>query len=838
MNKDSNMSTEITSSDKALDNPPSANVDRSYYTTYYQSEDFDIDDSLRTFFSVLLKRRWLLILISVLTVIVSAFVVEEPTYIYSSTASLQVRDYLPPLGGHLQNQLRQETRKQHYLNTVMELIKTRAIAESVLADEELLKKITSYFEATGALNNFKAPLLPEQFDAPNIDIQQQQLSHLYTTLISHNRIEDTDIVKISATTTDPVLSAEIANAHSKAFINLSHKDRQSSALKVHDFLHDRVEKLKSEANTLEKKVVQFADKNNLFFNAVSADQASHSRHGTMRDDNNFSSVRLTDLYEQLSFTKVDRTRAESLAREYRKQLGSSNDPIVNPNDVAARDTYQDLLELQVEYERWKELARGGAKNIHVRLITKEIRRRKKTLKILEQATLGRLETEAKARKKQQSLIESEINKLKDETLSQRKQLSEFDRLRNQFDSVRKTYQFLLERLEEAKIAIASDSKNISIIDKAIPTTEADNAEQKTYHILIGCFFGPLLGIAAAFILHLFDNTITTTEDLIRQLRIPTLGTIPTFSTIGQIEAQIDKQQVMLDKPEDGDKNNRDQPIDNLDTTNVQTTAIIPADQLHQNKPNHWADTQVMSGDAFGKTTQTETMIFDTETLIVAGAPWSIESEAFRNMRTTISYSAADKPPKTLLLTSGSKGDGKSTVCANLAVSLAQNSNRVLLIDGDLRRPSMYKMFNIRRTTPGLADYLAGQRDCSEIMLANIIENFTLIAAGTPPPNPTELLGSRRMAELLEMMETEYDYILIDSPPVLGIADARVLSSVVEGVILIARSGKTTRPVVSKAASELNQIGAKILGSVLNGVDISSYSGYDPDSMYYYVEPEI
>ncbi|MEP7199570.1 MAG: polysaccharide biosynthesis tyrosine autokinase [Chloroflexota bacterium] len=215
-------------------------------------------------------------------------------------------------------------------------------------------------------------------------------------------------------------------------------------------------------------------------------------------------------------------------------------------------------------------------------------------------------------------------------------------------------------------------------------------------------------------------------------------------------------------------------------------------------------------------------------LLAAEQPKSSFAEALRALRTNIQYSSIDKPIKTVLVTSAGPSEGKSTLASNLAVVMAQAGLRTVLIDGDLRRPSVHKIFALNNQR-GLTNALVQEpfHLDGDLRLAPT-ENLKVMTSGPMPPNPSELLGSHRMAALLETLKREADFIVLDSPPTLAVTDASVLASKVDGVILVIDSGSTRRGLALKAKEQLEQVGARILGVAVN--KLSARSG---GSNYYY-----
>lgn len=206
------------------------------------------------------------------------------------------------------------------------------------------------------------------------------------------------------------------------------------------------------------------------------------------------------------------------------------------------------------------------------------------------------------------------------------------------------------------------------------------------------------------------------------------------------------------------------------------------------------------------------------------------SEAFRTVRTSVLFSTAPAPRR-ILVTSSRLGEGKTTTAINLAITLAQMEAKVLLIDCDLRRPSCHEVFGYRKE-PGLTNYLVGSGEYDDIVRPTEVPNLFVIPSGPVPPNPIELLGSPRMRELIEMNRDLFEYLVIDSPPVLGLADAVVLATLSDGLVLVVRAGLTPRDIAQRAKRHLRDVNARIIGAVLNDVDVrgGDYAYY---SYYYY-----
>jgi protein-tyrosine kinase len=215
-------------------------------------------------------------------------------------------------------------------------------------------------------------------------------------------------------------------------------------------------------------------------------------------------------------------------------------------------------------------------------------------------------------------------------------------------------------------------------------------------------------------------------------------------------------------------------------------------------------------------------------LFIQDDPKSIATEAFRLLRTNLQFAGVDRRLRRINITSCNPGEGKTTVTANLAASLASAGVRVLLIDADLRKPRIHKIFSLDNQK-GLSNLLAENLALEEVIKTTDIQNFDMITSGPIPPNPAEILSSDKMKNFIEQIISQYDMVLLDCPPVLSLADASILSSYTDGVILVVESGSTEREALITAHQQLQKVNAKILGVVLNKIRKSSQGYYH----YYY-----
>ncbi|MFC5401543.1 CpsD/CapB family tyrosine-protein kinase [Cohnella soli] len=218
---------------------------------------------------------------------------------------------------------------------------------------------------------------------------------------------------------------------------------------------------------------------------------------------------------------------------------------------------------------------------------------------------------------------------------------------------------------------------------------------------------------------------------------------------------------------------------------------------------------------------------DRKKLITAAQPKSPAAEAYRTLRTNLQYSGLDDPIRSMMITSAVPTEGKSTTINNLAIAYAQSDRQVVLIDADLRKPTAHHAFGVSNRF-GLTGLLTGRCSLEEAVISTHVKGLSVITAGVVPPNPAEMLASRKMDELLEELRERFDLVLIDTPPVLAVSDAQIISTKCDGVLLVVKAGKLKRAEALRAKEQLTFVQARLLGVVLNQAKSA-----DGGSYYYY-----
>jgi len=475
--------------------------------------------------------------------------------------------------------------------------------------------------------------------------------------------------------------------------------------------------------------------------------------------------------EKLDELNRDLTIAESdrIQKESRYRLAQSGSPEL----VAGADASYLLTQLRKqEADLRTQIAQAEVQlgPSHPRL--KELHSQLKQVQDSESKEIeklrGQIKTDYLAASQRESMLSAALDDQKQAANKLNENAIEYSLLKRDVETNRQLYEGLLQKLKEASVSAGLKSSNIRVVDVArVPLAPA--RPDKRRNIMLALALGFVGGVVLAFLLEAVDNTVRTPEQAQMLSNLPALGIIPSNQAM-----------LMRSRSE-----------------------------------------RALAAKAGTKEGGVE--------LITYRRPKSDISESYRALRTAILLSSSGAPPRVMLVTSALPQEGKTTTSINTAVTLAQKGARVLLVDGDLRRPSIHKVFGIKPKF-GLSTVLTGTGDLdAAITPVPQLPNLYLLPAGPVPPHPAELLGSNLMKQLILQWRQEYDHIIFDTPPALSVTDSILLSVDMDAVVLVLRAGNTTKAALRRTRELLGQVNAKVLGVVVNAVDVDSSDYYQ----YYY-----
>ncbi len=797
---------------------------------------------IREYAAIFLRYWWLIALCTSIGMTGAIIKNKRTPKVYKSSAIISIGTYVPPLEGPMAEILRSETTKSDYISSQLPLLQSYVLAINVLKENA---EIRNYYNQN--ISNAEK-IANENSGGENISIP---ILDAYLASTSYSQVANSSLVKITAQSNKPELASKIANAHAEGFVTLVRGQRLQSATVNVDFLKNRSKDSEARVKDISERIYQLSIKSGINF---SEEATALAEKGTM----------VRTLADSLSQARLKRASEESIYKELSNSAGSSRLTVLNPDPNTQARLFE-ISQIQNEYKAIKKL---NARTPYLKFLEEKIDLAKGTIKQFVERQTREQEIKYKAAAYQERLIQNEFEKLKSNETQNTRQLIEYKVLEKELKAAKEINDQIARRLEDATVNAENGQKNVQILDKALSPVFPSSLNTMAT-LISGILLGTLLGVSLAFLLDFRDNSIKSVADLKRSIDSPVLGVIPSFSSEFQGNTLIipESKNERLDKEISGNEQTRvelsneflggaiseeenaiDDPKDLDELTIIETedidltngvTKIETKDHtkvVSETKVNGKGSLVDIAKNLVNKQSKQAKIKLESKTseIVLLSSPLSRESESFRGVRASIQCSGLTEIPHKIMVTSGQKGDGKSTVAVNLATTFAQASIKTLLIDADLRIPSMYKFFECGRNTPGLVDYLNGEVDYTDVIMESPVPSLHVLLSGHHTRAPGELLSSRQMVELIELLSMEYDQIIIDTPPVCHVADALLLSKLVDAVALVVRSNKTPRPVAEYAYARLKQVHAPILGTILNAANkISSFR--EPE--YYYIEEQ-
>lgn len=500
-------------------------------------------------------------------------------------------------------------------------------------------------------------------------------------------------------------------------------------------------------------------------------------HSIFSADNKetLTTAKLTHLHDQATRAATDRMLKQSVYDEVKAgRVSSLPEAYLDPKLQAIQKTVGDL-----ETQKAQLSVKFGPANPRVVEVTEQIASLKEQLnsglKGLEEKLKGDYERAAEDEKSlNTALAAAQVDAVKENQDG-----IQYNILKQELDTAKSLYTEFLQKTHQANLEVAQQHSNIHVIQPAKPPTEPIGPKRALS--ILGGFLASFGGsILLVFAMERLDDSLRTTEDVSRYIQLPTMGVIPLIGSESMKRLAAKAKKWAASKA--------------IAPRNGGSDMVMPGLQLR----------------------------FDA---------YSAAAEAYRALRTSVLLSCAGAPPKKLLITSSQPGEGKTTTAINTAISLAQLGSPVLIIDCDLRKPSVHRCLGVTNEK-GLSTYLSGGMDAEAMILRTTVPNLSVLPSGPIPPNPAELLSSEKMRQMLDGVSEKYAHILIDSPPLINVTDPVILSTMADGVMIVVSWGKSSRDLVRRVRQELISVGAKIFGVVLNGVDLRR-DGYGEDYYRYY-----
>jgi capsular exopolysaccharide synthesis family protein len=712
-------------------------------TSQQQAEEV-ID--LRQYFTVIMRAKWRIISLAILTTILAVFVVLSMTPIYKSTATLLIESQQAKAIGIEEVYGINSGQKEYYL-TQFEILKSRSIAERVF-DQLDLANHPDFIPKPSAMAKLRQSI--DFLPAPSSELSKEQTALIkrhallddFMARLTISPVRKTQLVQVSFETPDAKLAATVANAIGEAYIASQLEAKLGITQKANTWLGSQLGDLRSQLDDSERRLETFRHKHNLI---------------DVEGITTLDAQELANLNESLVKARSDADEANAFLAMVQRYGKNDLARLESLPEITSHKLIQDVKKDALNVERKvSELSKVyGPKHPKMKAAMSEMESVKANLRTQINRLVQGIEEEANTATQNVTALQAQFNKAK-AGFSQLSTIeTEYRRLTREVQTNRQLFNNFLARQKETAVTGDLDTPVARFTDRAVVTVEPVKPNKKLIVMLV--FVATIgLGVVLAFVLDALNDTIKSSHDVEQVLAQRSLGQVP----------KIDKKLTVE---------------------------------------------------------QRDNAYFDTQQKLFA--------ESVRSIRTSLSLLALDKPAQVIEVTSSLPGEGKTSTSLNLAYALSA-LERVLIIDADMRKPTLGIRLNVANYQAGLANCLAHTEQLDECIVQNVKQNIDVMPAGNLPLNPLELLSSPGFNTLLEELKTRYDKIVIDTAPVQAVSDALILAPKVDATILVAKANATRSSVIKNSLAKLNQSHAKVFGVVLNQFDVKEAQSYYGNYGYY------
>lgn len=757
-----------------------------YRSNYGPHQPFEKKEiNLLDYWRVLWKRKWMIAafaLVVFATVTIKSFL-ETPVYTTKGTLLIEKEPNILTFEEIFQI----ETFRDDYYQTQYRLLQSRSLAERAV------ERLGLFERAAARAKNDKGGALVDRND-PRF---RRSLVNSFLGRLEVKPVRMTRLVEVQFKDPDPKFAAEAVNTLFDSFIDMNIETRYEATEQAIEFLTNQIATLRAEVDRQERELQAYGAEKNII---------------ALSDKETTIIERLADVNKALTDAKIDRVRKEAYYNEIK--IASPEyipESMANPLIQRLREDY---VRLNREYMKKSEMFKPDYPEMQ--RIRTDLENAKKALENETRGFTKAAYSEYQAALKKEKSFEEVFNKQKEEAIQLGSNAIVYNSLKIEVENKKNLLDTLLRRQSETGVAARMRglrTANVRVVDRA-EAPASPSSPRKKMNMLLALLVGLFGGIGLAFLFEHLDNSVKTSEDVEKYAGLPALGVVPVFS-------------------EDGFKKGYGYGYGYGHRRRKRKEA--GGEKAAVSSEGKGVSGEQAAGDDVQGTGPGEAKIRGIE-LINYFSPKSNFSESYRSVRTALLLSPTDPNLKSIVISSPLPAEGKTATVANLAVALAQADKKVLIIDSDLRKPRLHRIFKVKNLN-GLTNFLTADIDMKDLVKTTHIPNLFLINAGPVPPNPAELLGSEKMAELVGKMKEHFHYILFDSPPVLAVSDAMVMGPVIDGMILIVWGGKTSREALKRAKEHLDMVNIKTLGVIINRINMPEHDYYYRDLYYmdYYRE---
>ncbi|PKK92259.1 MAG: hypothetical protein CVV64_02265 [Candidatus Wallbacteria bacterium HGW-Wallbacteria-1] len=742
---------------------------------------------LKEYFRIVYKRKWI-ILLTVMAITVIGILISfalPPVYQGSTVLLVETNKQTMPM---LMMEFA-DMGKGDAIQTQCEIVKSRSVVEAAVRHLNLvnrpseyntfLKNILTYvgFGDKGwarsliAFSESRNRKSDKNLKLPEAERFRKIVEDLQKNL-SVKTLKKTDLINITVDSESPSLASDLANTIADEYIKLSLNARRGEAKSVKDFVNNQLEIRESELRDLEKLLREFKEQKGIV---------------SLSEETKIDLEKEAEFGKALEEVRVEREALKIKVENIEKDLNEQEKLVVSSSTLTKNPILDQLKSQKIDLElKMERLISDGLTPNHpdIKKINAEISQTERKIVNEESKVFG---------SKVYTLNEIR-RKLEGEYLESRALFKALEVKQSELEKICAQYDRKFENLPKLELEYLRIQRDIKVTEEIFVMLAKKKEESRISEAMeigniriIDSSIIPIKPIKPKKALNAVISFI-----LGIMLSLGLAFTIEFFDTSFKSAEDVEKY---------------------LSLAVLGSIPFIKKDGL--------AD-KVVDEPGEGRAAR----------LITELDPKSPVAETYRSLRTNIQFVNIDKKIRTLLVTSAGPSEGKSTTISNLAVTYAQMGHRTLLVDCDLRKPMLHNIFHLERDR-GLTNILVGGMNHKDAIVESGIDNLALLPTGPIPPNPSELLGSNKMSELLEILSREFAMILIDAPPILAVTDAAVLSPKLDGVLMVIHSEKTERESSKRAKILLDHVGANIIGVVLNGVTAGSGHGY---YYYYYYGP--
>jgi succinoglycan biosynthesis transport protein ExoP len=741
--------------------------------------------TVQHYWHILLKWKWTAVLFFIVVVggaTLFSFLIPP---IFTSKGSIWIEDQLNILPFEdVQRSDATSLSPQSY----SQLLQSRALAVKVINKLKL-------FENPKFVGK---PPKVERLPDPSEPVFRERLIENFLKRISVRPIQNTKLLEMTYADRDPKFASETLNVLFDEYIDMIIRQRYETSEQATQFLKTQITTVRSEIEENEKKLNEYGTSKNILPLTASETPTvgKLSEVNKAVTDATIDRVNKYDRYNQLKagvVTELSGSPIDSpvrrlgdqyarLSQEYAKRLGT------------LRPEYPEMQRLKSEIDSVKEDLKNESKKM----------------------TDAAYADYQAAIKKEQSLM-GLLEQLRTDAFKANSNSIVYNSLRIELENKKALLESLSKRQSETDLSAklkSLETANIWIVDRAnFPLRPT--SPNKRRNVLYGFLVGLAGAVGLALMLEYLNNTVKTSKDVTNSTGFPILGAIPAF----EVEANPKGPKAEITRIISIIKG-KGEPRKEKDRGPKRKDGFIAlAPQRDQ------ADGRA---DQDAKSARIE--------LITSREPQSIQAESYRSIRTTLLVSSLPGKIKSILITSPLSREGKSATVSNLGLTLAQANKRVILVDSDLRKPKLSRIFGLQSGW-GLTHFLSSRIEAADLLKSTPFPHLFLISSGPIPANPIELLTSEKMGHLISFLKQSFDYILFDAPPLLAVSDAIAMGPMIDRIILVARGGQTPIPALKQAKQKLEAHKIECLGVILNGVDLVEQDGYYAKQYYHYSKAE-